>query len=83
MDTIQTYLTNQATLVDDMNIEQTNHRAMGYQMADGTLYKPGRNGVLLKCITQTEGITACSAELNFGLFGLFFQPEQYFSLTTF
>jgi hypothetical protein len=40
-----------ATLVDDTNIEPTSHKAMSYQMVDGTLYKRGRNGVLLKCIT--------------------------------
>ena len=39
MDPIRAYLTNQATLVDDMNIERTNCKAMGYQMVDGTLYK--------------------------------------------
>ena len=42
MDLIWAYLTNQATLVDDMNIEWTSRKAMGYQMVDGTLYKRGR-----------------------------------------
>jgi hypothetical protein len=52
MDPIQAYLTNQATLVDNTNIEWTRHKAMSYQMVDGTLYKRGQNRVLLKCITQ-------------------------------
>ena len=30
---------------------------MSYQMLDNTLFKQGRSGVLLKCITQAEGIS--------------------------
>ena len=56
MDPIWVYLTNQDTRVDDMNIEWTNRKAMSYQMLDNTLFKQGRSGVLLKCITQAEGI---------------------------
>jgi hypothetical protein len=55
MDPIRTYLTNQDTLVDGIDMEQTSRKAMLYTMVDGILYKQGRNGVLLKCITQTEG----------------------------
>ena len=68
MDTIQAYLTNQATLVDDTNIERTSYKAMGYQMVDGTLYKRGRNGVLLKCITQAKGISLLH-NIHGGIFG--------------
>ena len=57
MDLIQAYLTNQDTLVDDTNIERTSRKAMCYQMVDGTLYERGRNGVLLKCIREVEGIS--------------------------
>ena len=57
MDLIRAYLTNQATLVDDTNTERTSRKTMSYQMINGTLYQRGRNGVLLKCITQTEGIS--------------------------
>ena len=57
MDLIWAYLTNQATLVDDTNTERTSRKTMSYQMVNGTLYKRGRNGILLKCITQTEGIS--------------------------
>ena len=57
MDPIRAYLTNQETLVDDANMERTSHKAMLYTMVDGILYKRGHNGVLLKGITQTEGIS--------------------------
>ena len=57
MDPIQAYLTKQDTLVDGANMERTSHKAMLYTMVDGILYKRGRNGVLLKCFTQTEGIS--------------------------
>jgi len=41
MDPIWAYLIDQATLVDDANMERTSHKAMSYQMVDGTLYKRG------------------------------------------
>ena len=68
MDPIRVYLTNQATLVNDTNIERTSHKAMSYQMVDGTLYKRGRNGVLLKCITQAEGISLL-LDIHRGIYG--------------
>ena len=51
MDPIWAYLTNQDTLVDGADMERTSCKAMLYTMVDGILYKRGRNGVLLKCIT--------------------------------
>ena len=68
MDLIRAYLTNQATLVDDTNIERTSCKAMGYQMVDGTLYERGRNGVLLKCITQVERISLLH-DIHGGIYG--------------
>ena len=47
------------TMVDGADKEQTSRKAMLYTMVDGILYKQGRNGVLLKCITQTEALV-CS-----------------------
>ena len=57
MDPIRAYLTNQDTLVDGVDMERTSHKAMLYTMVDGILYKRGHNGVLFKCITQTEGFS--------------------------
>jgi hypothetical protein len=34
---------------------------MLYTMVDGILYKHGRNGILLKGITQTEGISSVTS----------------------
>ena len=68
MDPIWVYLTNQDTRVDDMNIEWTNRKAMSYQMLDNTLFKQGRSGVLLKCITQAEGISLLH-DIHGGIYG--------------
>ena len=38
-------------------MERTSYKAMLYTMVDYILYKQGRNGVLLKCITQTKSIS--------------------------
>ena len=62
------YLINQATLVDDTNIERTSCKAMGYQMVDDTLYKRGRNGVILKCITLADGISLLY-DIHGGIYG--------------
>ena len=39
MDPIWVYLTNQDTLVDGADMEQTSHKAMLYTMVDNILYK--------------------------------------------
>ena len=67
MDPIWAYLIDQATLVDDANMERTSHKAMSYQMVDDILYKRGRNGVLLKYVTQAEGISLLR-ELHEGIY---------------
>jgi hypothetical protein len=57
MDLVWAYLANQDTLVNGADMEWTSHKAKLYTMVDGILYKRGHNGVLLKCITQIEGIS--------------------------
>jgi hypothetical protein len=39
MTLIRAYLTNQAALVDDVNIERISRKAMLYTMVNGILYK--------------------------------------------
>jgi hypothetical protein len=71
MDPIWAYLTNQDNLVDGADMERTSRKAMLYTMVDGILYEHGRNGVLLKGITQTEGISfATSMDESMGLISL-------------
>ena len=68
MDPIWAYLTNKDTLVDGADMERTSREAMLYTMVDGILYKRGRNGVLLKCITQTKGISLLH-DIHGGIYG--------------
>ena len=68
MTPIRSYLTNQTTLDDDANIERTSHKAMSYQMVDGTLFRRGRNGVLLKSISQAEGFSLLP-DIHRGIYG--------------
>ena len=68
MNLIRAYLTHHDILVDGADMEQTSRKAMLYTMVDGILYKLGHNGVLLKCITQAEGISLL-CDIHGGIYG--------------
>ena len=75
MDPLRAYLTNQDTLVDGADMEWTSRKAMLYTMVNDILYKWAHNGVLLKCITQIEGISLLH-DIHRGIYGLW---VPYFS----
>jgi hypothetical protein len=56
MSPIKAYLDNQLISDDDAEIERIAHKFRMYHIIDGVLYKPGANGMMIKCISKDEGI---------------------------
>jgi hypothetical protein len=56
MSQIRTYLDNQPSSDDNVEVKRIACKSRMYHLIDGVLYRQGANGMMMKCISREEGI---------------------------